>query len=187
MGWRTSGDTQFWQVTHLAVDAKQLGHVGKSLGRCCIDLPVKHLWVTVSSAFGNSRLPDIRSFAQEHGCKVSENVNMSIIIQTADAINVRKSCVLFEALSWLSEKLMIDCCDHHVVRWLRLHCPLAEERLLGAGVAATATRHRSDSSFHFFSNMKSDVFEAIQLYVRSLQNWWLYLLLCGVILCYCNL
>ena len=28
-GWRTSGDTQFWQVTHLAVDAKQLGHVGR--------------------------------------------------------------------------------------------------------------------------------------------------------------
>ena len=43
-------------------------------GNMCIDLPVKHLWVTVSSALGNSRLPDIRSFAQEHGCKVSEIV-----------------------------------------------------------------------------------------------------------------
>lgn len=49
-------------------------------GNMCIDLPVKHLWVTVSSALGNSRLPDIRSFAQEHGCKVSEIVNMSIMI-----------------------------------------------------------------------------------------------------------
>ncbi len=66
------------------------------------------------------RLPDIRSFAQEHGCKSSENVNMSIIF-SGRSINVRKSrCFILRLLVGFRKSWWNSCC---VVSCRRKHRP----------------------------------------------------------------